>query len=169
MLLILRLVHILSGAFWAGTAIFTAAFLIPTIRALGPQGGPVMRHIAQVRKLPIYFMVAGILTVLSGIGLYSISSGGFSNSWMRSGPGITFGIGAALAILAMLVGIFVASPSAKRAGELAAAMGASGGKPTPDQTAEMQRLQARMGMASASGALLLTGATAAMAVARYIP
>ena len=169
MLLTLRLIHILAGAFWAGTAIFTAAFLIPTIRALGPQGAPVMRHIAQVRKLPIYFLTAGILTVLSGIGLYSIASGGFSSSWMRSGPGITFGIGAILALTAMTIGIAVASPLAKRAGALAAAIGASGGKPTPEQATEMQQLQARMGITSALGALLLTGATAAMAVARYIP
>ena len=169
MLLTLRLIHILAGAFWAGTAIFTAAFLLPTIRALGPQGGPVMRHIAQVRKLPVYFLVAGVLTVISGIGLYSISSAGFSNSWMRSGPGITFGIGGVLALTAMVIGIFVASPMAKRAGALAAAIGATGGKPTPEQATEMQQLQTRMGMASALGAILLSGATAAMAVARYIP
>ena len=87
MIITLRLIHILAGAFWAGSAIFTAAFLIPSIRALGPAGGPVMQQIAQVRKLPVYFFGAGTLTVLSGIGLYSRASGGFTNQWMRSGPG----------------------------------------------------------------------------------
>src|SRR5215216_3416309 len=107
MIIILRLLHILGGVFWAGTAIFTAVFLIPSIRALGPGGGPVMQQIAQVRKLPLYFMGSGVITVLSGIGLYWRASGGFSNAWMRSGPGTTFGVGAVFALVAMFIGIFV--------------------------------------------------------------
>ena len=169
MLLTLRLIHIVAGAFWVGTAVFTAAFLIPTVRAVGPAGGQLMQHITQVRKLPVAFMLAGLLTVLSGIGLYSIASGGFSNGWMRSGAGTTFGIGGALALAAMLMGIFVAAPLAKRAAALGAAMAASGGKPSPEQLSQMKDLQARMARGSVIAASLLVGATAAMAVARYIP
>ena len=95
MLLTLRLIHVLAGVFWVGAAVFTAAFLVPTIRAVGPAGGPVMQHLTQVRKLPRYILTAGFLTVISGIGLYSIPSEGFTSSWMRSGPGITFAIGGA--------------------------------------------------------------------------
>lgn len=169
MLLTLRLIHVLAGVFWVGAAVFTAAFLVPTIRAVGPAGGPVMQHLTQVRKLPRYILTAGFLTVISGIGLYSIPSEGFTSSWMRSGPGITFAIGGALAIVALSIGLTFVLPMAKRVGALAAAIGASGGKPSPEQATEMQRLQARMGKASALGALLLIGATAAMAVGRYIP
>lgn len=169
MLILFRLIHILAGVFWTGTAVFTAVFLIPTVRALGPAGGPVMQQIGQVRKLPNYFLGAGVLSVLSGIGLYWRASGGFSNEWMRSGTGATFGIGAAFALIGIFVGAFIASPTAKRAGALAAAMGSAGRPPSPDQVAEMQRLQARMGKASALGATLLVLATSAMAVARYIP
>jgi hypothetical protein len=169
MLITLRLIHVLSGAFWAGTAIFTAVFLIPSIRALGPAGGPVMQQIAQKRKLPLYFMGAGVLTVLSGIGLYSRASGGFTNAWMHSGPGVTFGIGALFALAAMFVGIFVATPTAKRVGTLGASIAGAGRPPSPEQQSEMHRLQMRMGQASVLGAALLVCATAAMAVARYIP
>jgi hypothetical protein len=169
LIIILRLIHILFGVFWAGTAMFTALFLIPSIRAIGPAGGPVMQQIAQVRKLPVYFLGSGFLTVLSGLGLYWYDSAGFTNGFMRSGGGMTFGIGAVFAILAMTVGIFVASPAAKRAGALAAAIAAGGKPPSPEQMAEMQQLQARAGKASALGAALLTLTTIAMAVARYIP
>lgn len=170
MLILFRLIHILFGVFWAGTAIFTAVFLVPTVRALGPGGGPVMQQIGQKRKLPVYFLTAGFLTVLSGIGLYWRASGGFTNrEWLGSGTGMTFGIGAVLAILAMTIGIVVATPTAKRAGALGAAIASGGRPPTPEQAAEMQRLQARLGMASALGALLLTLTTAAMAIARYVP
>ena len=168
MLIILRLIHIVAGVFWAGTAMFTAAFLIPSVRALGPAGGPVMQQIGQVRKLPVYFLTAGVLTVLSGLGLYWRASGGFRNLWMLSGPGITFGLGALFALAAMSIGVFVASPMAKRAGALGAAM-ASAGKPSPEQVAEMQRLQTRLGKMSVLGAALLTLTTITMAVARYIP
>ena len=100
MLFILRLIHILAGVFWVGAAVFTAAFLVPTIRAVSPAGGPVMQHLTQVRKLPRYILAAGFLTVISGIGLYSIPSVGFTSPWMRTGPGITFGIGGALETVA---------------------------------------------------------------------
>ena len=168
MLILLRLIHILFGVFWAGTAMFNAAFLIPALRALGPAGGPVMQEIAGKRKLPVYFLTSGVLTVLSGFGLYWHDSAGFTNGFMRSGGGITFGIGAVLALLAMCVGIFVASPTAMRVGRLGAAIAAAG-KPTPEQAAEMQRLQAKIGMASALGAGLLTLTVIMMAIARYIP
>ena len=169
MLITLRLIHIVAGAFWVGTAVFTAAFLIPSIRALGPAGGPVMHQIAQVRKLPLYFLSAGVLTVLSGIGLYSKASGGFTNQWMQSGPGMTFGIGAVFALVAMTIGMAIAAPTAKRMGALGAAIAGAGKPPSAEQQAEMQRLQARAGKAAALGAALLVVATAAMAIARYIP
>ena len=169
MVLTLRVIHILAGVFWVGAALVTAAFLIPTIRAVGPAGGPVMQHITQVRKLPRYIMGAGLLTVLSGIGLYSSASGGFTNAWMRSGTGTTFGIGGALALIALSIGLFGAMPMAKRAGALAATIAASGGPPSAEQAAEMKRLQQRAGSLSALGSSLLVLATVAMAVARYIP
>jgi hypothetical protein len=101
-----------------------------------------MQHITQVRKLPLWFLGAGVLTVLSGVGLYSRASGGFSNQWMHSGPGITFGIGAVFAILAVIVGMSVTSPTAKRVAALGQSMASAGKPPTPDQQAEMGRLQA---------------------------
>ena len=167
MLILLRLIHVLFGAFWAGAAIFNAAFLIPAVRALGPAGGPVMREIAQKRKLPVYFLVAGILTVLSGFGLFWHDSAGFSNGFMRSAGGMTFGIGGLLALIALLLGLFVVTPAAIRASKLGAAI-AAGGKPTPEQAAEMQRLQVRLGMMAMLAAGLLTLTTICMAVARYV-
>ena len=168
MLILLRLIHILFGVFWAGTAIFNALFLIPAVRSLGPAGGPVMQEIAGKRKLPIYFMVAGILTVLSGFGLFWHDARG-SNGFMRSGGGMTFGIGGAIALVTLLLGMFVVSPTAMRASALGAAIAAGGKPPTPEQAAEMQRLQIKLGKMGGLAAALLTLTTIAMAIARYIP
>ena len=164
----LRLVHILAGVFWVGTAVFTAFFLAPSLRAVGPAGGQVMQQLAQVRKLPRYLMTAMALTILSGFAMYWRASGGFTNGWVSSGPGMTFGIGGVLAILAASIGFSIGMPAAKQLGAIAGAVAKSGGPPSPDQAAEMQRLQGRMAKATALGSILLVFATAAMAVARYV-
>lgn len=163
----LRLVHVLAGVFWVGSAIFMAAFLGPTVRTIGPAGGQVMQQLAQVRKLPVYLMTAMALTLLSGITLYGIASSWFSNGWVHSGPGMTFGIGGIIAILGATIGTTISMPSARRLGALAGSIAKGGGPPSPEQAAEMQRLQKRMSTATSYAASLLVLATAAMAVARY--
>ncbi|HEY8256187.1 MAG TPA: hypothetical protein VIG08_00870 [Gemmatimonadales bacterium] len=168
MIFLFRLVHILAGAFWVGTALFTAWFLMPSVRALGPAGGAIMEQIGQVRRLPLYLMGVMILTILSGIALYWRDSNGFSGAWVRSGPGMVFGAGGVLGIIVAALGMIVITPAAKRLGELAAAM-RKGGPPSPDQKAEMDRLQDRMASTTKVGSFLLLIATAAMAVARYVP
>ena len=51
---LLRVLHIVGGAFWVGTAVFIAAFLGPSLRAAGPAAGPIMSYLTQVRRLPIW-------------------------------------------------------------------------------------------------------------------
>ena len=38
-LIVLRAVHVIAGAFWVGAALMLVAFVAPTVRALGPDGG----------------------------------------------------------------------------------------------------------------------------------
>ena len=168
MLITLRLIHILAGAFWIGAALFNAILLVPTIRALGPAAGPVMQHLVQVKKLPMWLLGAGVLTVLSGLSLYYIASGGFTNTaFLASGPGRTFGLGAVFALLAIIVGMVFTSPAAKRAGAIAASL--AGKPPTPEQAAQLQAAQKQIGVTSGVATLFVLLATCAMAVARYIP
>jgi uncharacterized membrane protein len=169
MIFVYRLIHILAGAFWVGAALFTAFFLLPSLRAVGPAAGPLMEQIGQVRRLPLYMMGTMILTILSGIALYWRDSGGFSSAWMHSGSGIVFGIGGLLGIVVAVLGMVVITPATRRLGTLAASMRAGGGPPSPDALAEMQTLQARTAALTRSASLLLVLATAAMAVARYVP
>ena len=86
---------------------------------------------------------------------------------MKTGMGRTVGAGAAFAILAMIVGMIVNPPAVQRMGQIAAAAAQRGGPPSPEETAEIQRLQKRMGSANVFVAILLTLAVSAMAVARY--
>ena len=167
MIYVLRVLHILSGAFWYGAVIFMARFLVPSLRAAGPAAGPIMAQLNQ-RKLSMGMMGAAIVNLVSGIWLMSIVSGGSPGVWMRSGMGRTFGLGGALAILAMLTGMLVNAPATKRMGAIGATVAKRGGPPTPEELAELERLQRRNGIAAGLVATLLTLAVAAMAVARYV-
>ncbi len=166
---VLRIIHIVAGVFWVGSAIFVAGILLPTLQAVGPSAGPVMEHLVQVRRLPVRLMVAMILVVLSGIALYWKDSAGFQSAWMRSGPGTVFGLGAILGIASGVVGMATSAPSGRRLTALTTAIKARGGPPTAEELVEIQRLQARMRGAGRLVAVLLVLATAAMAVARYVP
>jgi uncharacterized membrane protein len=168
LMIVLRLLHVLGGVFWVGGAVVVAAFLMPTMRAIGPDGRPFMAHMTQRMKFPLWMMTGSILTVLSGITLYWRDSKGFGSEWMHSPSGRTFAIGGALAILSLILGMAINSPTAKRIGAVAAAVQAAGGPPSPEQTAELERLQRKLYLASLESALLLLLATAAMAAAWYV-
>jgi uncharacterized membrane protein len=42
--LTVRFLHVFAGALWLGMAIFSAFFLMPAIKEVGPDGGKVMAH-----------------------------------------------------------------------------------------------------------------------------
>jgi uncharacterized membrane protein len=167
-MIVLRLLHIFGGVFWGGAVFFAAAFLIPAIRASGPAGGPVMRQLVAVRRYPIYAMLSAIVTVLSGAAMYwrniSVSDGAFARSTM----GMTYGLGAAAAVVAIIIGMTVMTPATAKLGKIGSAIQASGGTPTAEQSATMVQLQDRVLMAARATAAALGVAVIAMAVARYV-
>jgi hypothetical protein len=168
MIYVLRLVHIVGGVFWVGSAMFAALLLAPTLQALGPGGGPVMNQLVKVRKMPLIMMVSSIVTIVAGVWLLVIDSAGQAE-WMRSGTGMTFGIGGVLAILGFVIGMAVNAPASKRLAAIGSAAGARGGPPNAEEQAEIRRLQGRMSAASKIVTVLLVLATGAMAIARYVP
>ncbi len=167
MVIVLRIAHVVLGVLWVGAIVFMAAFIIPTVRAV-PTGGAMMQHIMDVRRLPAWLAVSAIVTVLSGVTLYWNASMGFTPAWLGSGPGRTFGAGGALAIIALIIGLTVNNPGGRRLSALGATIRASGKPPTPDQVAELDRIQKRMMLSTRVIAVLLVLATTAMAAARYV-
>ena len=167
-LLVLRLVHIATGVFWVGTAFFVFFFLEPTVNVLGPQAGPVMSHLTQKLRLPLYVVSASALTILAGLLLYWRDSNGFDLDWVTSATGLAFGIGGLAAIVAFTLGLTMIRPAASRMGELAQEVGASGGPPSAEQAAEMQSLQHRLRAVGRIDTILLGVALVLMAVARYL-
>lgn len=166
LLLTLRTVHVLGGAFWFGAALFNILFVVPTVRALGPGGGPFVAHMVQVRKLPLWINGAAWASILSGIWLYGWRSAWFTAPWMHQGAGLIYGAGGIAALVAAALGLTVLGPTAKRLGALGASLQA-GGAPPPEVQAEAARLQRRMQRAGLAAVALIVLAALCMAVARY--
>jgi hypothetical protein len=164
----LRLLHIVLGAFWAGTLIFFAVFLIPSVREVGPDGAKVMAALQRRRFLEVMPAVA-VLTILSGIWLYWRISGGFTSVWVTSPSGLALGIGGVLAIVAFLVGVGIMRQASLRAAALAKQVATSPEGPERSaQLAIVQQLRSRSVTAGRVVAALLALVTALMAVARYL-
>jgi hypothetical protein len=87
---------------------------------------------------------------------------------LTTGAGLGFTFGGTAGLLALLIGFFVARPAAARVGVLGKQIQASGKPPTPDQLAEIQALQRRLGQGAVWTALLLALALIGMSTARYL-
>lgn len=165
--LVARAVHVGLGVFWAGTLVFAAAFLLPSIRDAGPDGAKVAAGLMQRRFLDV-IPIAATLTVLSGLYLYWRVSGGFALAYVRSPMGMTFGAGAIAALIAFGLGAGIVRPAMLRAAALAQA--AAGGEPEEREGALLAAaaLRARAASIGQVVAWLLTAATIAMALGRYM-
>jgi uncharacterized membrane protein len=168
MMISLRVIHILSGVFWAGAVFFSAAFLVPAILASGAAGGQVMRQLIVVRRLPVAAGIASLLTILSGAGMYWRNTSLSGGAWAASTQGMTYGIGAVTALLTFGVAITVVGPTGNKLTKLGAELASAGGAPTADQMRTLGALQNRMLFATRMGAALIGATVVTMAIARYL-
>lgn len=166
--IVLRILHIVAGVFWVGSAALVTFFLEPAAQTLGPAAGPFMGELSAKRKLPIAISVAGIVNVLAGLLLYWEASNGLDPDWITSGPGLGFTVGGIAAIVGLTVGVGFIRPRFARLGAIGAEVQASGGQPSQSQAAEVQRLNHVLKRLGLSVMTLLVFAVVAMAVARYL-
>jgi uncharacterized membrane protein len=167
-LLILRTIHILLGVFWAGTIIFFAIFMLPSLRDLGPDGAKVMGALQKRRYMEIMPAVA-LLTIITGFWLYWIVSGGFDPAYMGSRSGMLYGVGGVTAVLALLIGVTVIRSAAMRVGAIMQKLPQMpAGAERDALMVEVQRLRQRTGFGSSIVALLLIITVSLMAVTRYL-
>ncbi|HEX9579827.1 MAG TPA: hypothetical protein VF970_01855 [Gemmatimonadales bacterium] len=166
-MIVMRILHVGLGVFWAGALIFAALFLEPSVRAAGPEGGKVMQALLQRGFLNIMPVVA-FLTIVSGIGMYSVVDPSF-RMWMFSGFHFALAFGGLVSIVAFVIGVFVMRPTVLKAGALAqAAAQVPEGPGREAQMAEAQRLRRRAAVLGRVVAGLLSVTVLAMAVARYV-
>jgi hypothetical protein len=165
--IVFRFVHIVAAILWAGSAFAFFVFVEPAIVAAGPAGGPIMGYMVEKRRLPIVVTSLSAFTVLGGIVLYLKVSAGLDADYITSGPGIGFTIGALAGTAAFLTGLLAIKPTVDRLSALGARIQASGGPPSPEQGAEMERLAHRLHVLGRNDLILILVAVVTMATARY--
>jgi uncharacterized membrane protein len=162
----LRLVHIVAGVVWVGSAVFAALFVFPTAGAVGADGRRFLERLRQ--RMGPAMGIAMLLTVIPGFIMYGRLSAGFNRTWVTSRPGLALGAGAVATLLAVVVGIASNAPAGAQIARLRRGLETQGGTPTPAQAAQLATLQARIERGSQAAAVLLLIAAGAMAVARYL-
>jgi uncharacterized membrane protein len=166
-LMLLRIIHIVGGVIWVGGVVAIAGFILPAARAVGPAAGPVMNQLVRVRKLPLYMLITGWLTVIAGFILYGRLGMLAGPAWFATPAAQVFGVGGVLGLVVVLMGTFINLPTSRRIAAIGAQMQAADGSPSAESQLEMQRLQLRLKRASETAAVLLILATISMSIARY--
>ncbi len=164
--IVLRLLHIVSGVFWVGSAVFINFFLEPTARKNGPAGGAFMSQLSK-SGMSQFFMITPLLTVLAGFTLYWRDSAGFQLAWITSPSGIGFTLGGLGGITSFLLGATQLGPRTAKMGKIGEQMAASGGKPSPDLIQQMQKIQEEIARIGKIDLVLLLFTLVMMATARY--
>src|SRR2546427_4378320 len=130
-MILLRVIHILSGVFWAGATFFLVGFLQPVVAASGPEGGRLMQRLTSQKRFQMAMPVAAGLTILSGLALYGRGSAGFQLAWITSGTGLGLALSSGAAILAVVAGGVGPRAMATRLQGLAREGQGAGGPPPP--------------------------------------
>ena len=168
LILILRLLHIVGGAFWVGSIVLAVLFIEPTAKAFGATGERFLAHaLFRMRLLPILIVIATV-SIGAGAALYWIDSGGLRVEWITTSTGLGFTAGALAALAAYAIALIVLKPQFDRLAALVDKPPASEVEaPPPHGQPEMN--EARVRRWSLIQVSLLVFAIAAMAAARYLP
>ena len=165
-LVVLRIIHIYGGVIWAGTSLFMSFFLMPAMGVAGPAGAPVMGALVG-RKVFTIIPVIALLTMLAGLRMLWLVSGGFSAQYFATTSGKTYAGGATFALATFIVFMSVNHPAIRRMMRLGQQMASATDAERPKLAAEMNAVRGRAVLASKVTAVLLTLTVLAMAVGRY--
>jgi uncharacterized membrane protein len=161
----LRILHIFGGIFWAGAAWLGLFFLEPASRALGPDGGKFLGYLTNNLRYAVYVSIAAVITLLAGWTLFFLRYG---IAGLQTGPGLVFGIGGVLGLIAGVFGGAVVGSASAQLGRLGAEIARAGKPPTSAQAAEMAALQARLRSGGLWTAVFTSLTVLMMAIARYV-
>jgi len=160
---VLRLLHVVSGAFWFGSSMMMSFFISPTVAATADAGQRFMGYLVKQRRVVTIISALAGTTIVAGACLYWIDSAGFSSAWTRSSTGLVFGLGGVLGLIGFIYGMQIGTninKIVKTGSEVQ-------GKPTPDQLNLIQSAQKRLRVVGPISAYALILAAICMSVARY--
>lgn len=166
-ILLLRLIHILAGAFWFGSALTMFLFLQPTAEATGAEGQKFMLHLLRNRRLSEVGLAAAVLTGAAGGLLFLLDSSGLQISWITQPQGLGFTLGGVAGLAALLLFGFVGFPAGRRVIAIGSRLENERRPPNEDEQRTLGSSQALLKRVGIAVLVLLVVAAAAMATARY--
>lgn len=160
---ILRLLHIVPGVVWVGSAVFFGWVLQPALKVTGPpHAGVLMSN--MVKPMVMLFHTSAWMTIIFGVIMaFRVRDPLFDFLWSTNW-GTMIWIGALLSVLGYAVGTTGVFTS-KKMMNLGAILQ---GPPTPEQVAEIARLQARAMLLTKIASVLVTIAVVTMALAQHV-
>ena len=167
-LLILRILHIVCGVFWAGTAMFLAFYVFPAVINAGPDGPKIMQGIMSTRNMPVVMTFISLITVVTGILLMWNLSAGFTADWFTSKYGVALATGGITATIAFIQAWFINKPGAARMQTIGQAVAKRGGAPTSEEQSELGKLRSRIFLSTQWIAAWVIISVVSMGGARYI-
>jgi len=160
---ILRIIHIVFGAFFVGGMITVAFLFLPAIRGASEAGALADHLMARARLRIVVFVAAGAIASGAGHALYRTLWAGAGNS----GPAFWYAMGGHIATVAVVLVVALAWPAAHRLRALARTLLRQASPPTPEQNAERDRLLKRLTWVTQLSAALLVVTVSFMAIGRY--
>ena len=148
LMIVLRMLHVIGGVFWAGSTLMLASHVTPSVRATGDSGQKFMQQLAGRSSFSDWLAITAVLSFLSGWTMY------FLQGWYKSyttPTDLVLGAGAVLGSAAFLHGLFVQRKATMRMRALGQEIAAAGGPPSSEQAAEAGELSAKI---SRNGVLL---------------
>ena len=165
-LLLLRLIHILAGIYWVGSAFVFFLFVQPTVQATTPEGQRFMLHLLRNRRYTEVGLGAAILAVAAGAILFWRDSNGLQLAWMSRPPGLGFTVGALAGPTALTL-FLIAYPTGRRLVDIGSRLEAERRPPTDDEQRTLASAQQTVRRAGLTILVLLAIAAASMSTARY--
>jgi hypothetical protein len=158
-----RLLHIVFGGFWAGSAMFMAVILEPRLRALGPAiQGPVMAALTPV-LIPV-MLISATITIVSG-GYLTEKLWVDVDFFFDSGWGRAIFIGLIATAVAYASGV-TTSFQGKKMIRMGAAI--QGRPPTPEELGSLTKQGALLRLLGRITAVFTLIAVGTMASARFL-
>ncbi len=166
---VLRLIHILGGAFWLGAAVTMFLFLQPTAQATAPEGQRFMLHLLRDRRFSEVVLAAALLTGVAGAILFWRDTNGLRLASITQPQILGFTIGGLAGGIALLLFLFVGYPAGRRMIAIGGKLEAERRPPNEDERRILAAAQSVLSRVGATVLVLLVIAAAAMATARYLP
>lgn len=166
LLILLRLIHIVSGVAWVGLGAVTVFYVAPAAATAGESGLRFMKTLLTRTPYPRAFPMFAGLTMLAGILLYLV---GNSASHFTQTGNIVLGIGALAGIAAGIHGGAVTGRATRALGEALVQHVPDGAQSIPsDAMTTLNDLSAKLLSHSRVSMVLMLIAVIGMASARYL-